>query len=89
MDPLDDTYPELEKAETELATGIQAGRLARLENKAEQKARLGTIITALKKQEGLIDEFDAGLWGSMVKFVTVGRSKEITVTFRDGTEIMA
>ena len=53
-----------------------------------QRARLGTFLTALKKQEGVIDEFDAGLWGSMVKFVTVGRDKEITVTFRDGTEIM-
>lgn len=27
------------------------------------------------------------LWGSMVEFITVGRDKEITVTFRDGTEI--
>ena len=26
----------------------------------------------------IIDEFDAGLWGNMVKFVTVGRNKEIT-----------
>ena len=56
--------------------------------KGMQRARLGTFLTALKKQEGVIDEFDAGLWGSMVKFVTVGRDKEITVTFRDGTEIM-
>ena len=54
-----------------------------------QKARLGTFLTELKKQEGLIDEFDAGLWGSMVKFVTIGKNKEITVTFRDGTEIRA
>lgn len=29
----------------------------------------------------------ASLWGSMAEFVTVGRNKEITVTFRDGTEI--
>ena len=56
--------------------------------KGMQRARLGTFLTALKKQEGVIDEFDAGLWGSMVKFVVVGRNKEITVTFRDGTEIM-
>ena len=27
--------------------------------------------------------------GSMVEFVTVGRDKEITVTFRDGSEIKA
>lgn len=36
-----------------------------------------------------ISEFDGSLWGGMVEFVTVGRNKEITVTFRDGTEIPA
>ena len=57
--------------------------------KGKQKARLGAFISALKKQEGIIDEFTPDLWGSLVDFVTVGRKKEIKVTFRDGTEIMA
>ena len=57
--------------------------------KGKQKARLGAFITALKKQEGIVDEFTPDLWGSMVDFITVGRKKEIKVTFRDGTEIMA
>ena len=57
--------------------------------KGKQKARLGAFISALKKQEGIIDEFTPDLWGSMVDFITVGRKKEIKVTFRDGTEIMA
>ena len=57
--------------------------------KGKQKARLGAFISALKNQEGIIDEFTPDLWGSMVDFVTVGRKKEIKVTFRDGTEIMA
>ena len=57
--------------------------------KGKQKARLGAFISALKKQEGIIDEFTPDLWGSMVDFITVGRTKEIKVTFRDGTEIMA
>ena len=30
-----------------------------------------------------------GARGFMVKYVTVGRNKEMTVTFRDGTEIQA
>ena len=47
--------------------------------KGKQKARLGAFI----------DEFTPELWGSMVDFITVGRKKEIKVTFRDGTEIMA
>ena len=38
---------------------------------------------------GTIGEFDGSLWGSMVEFVTVGRNKEITFTFRDNTEIQA
>ena len=57
--------------------------------KGKQKARLGAFISALKKQEGNIDEFTPDLWGSMVDFVTVGRKKGIKVTFWDGTEIMA
>ncbi len=65
------------------------GVIAAITEKGLQKARLGTFISALKKQDCIIDEFDAGLWGSMVECVTVGRNKEITVTFRDGTEIMA
>lgn len=36
-----------------------------------------------------MSEFDGSLWGSMVEFVTVGRNKEITVTFRDGSEMLA
>ena len=36
-----------------------------------------------------VSDFDGSLWGGMVEFVTVGRDKEITVTFRDGTEILA
>jgi hypothetical protein len=47
------------------------------------------FIRVLKSQDGTISEFDSSLWGSMVEFITVGRCKEITVTFRDGTEIQA
>ena len=32
---------------------------------------------------------DRGARGFMVKYVTVGRKKEMAVTFRDGTEIQA
>lgn len=36
-----------------------------------------------------LTEFDEQLWSSIVDFVTVGRGKEITITFRDGTEMKA
>jgi hypothetical protein len=57
--------------------------------KEAQSERLLNFIRVLKFQDGTISEFDSSLWGSMVEFTTVGRSKEITVTFRDGTEIQA
>ena len=57
--------------------------------KETQSERLSDFIKVLKAQDGTISEFDGSLWGSMVEFVTVGRDKAITVTFRDGTEILA
>lgn len=57
--------------------------------KEAQDERLANFIKVLKAQDGAISEFDGSLWGSMVEFITVGRDKEITVTFRDGTEIQA
>lgn len=57
--------------------------------KNAQNERLSQFIKNLKAQDGIITEFDDRLWGDMVDFVTVGRKKEIVVTFRDGTEIQA
>jgi hypothetical protein len=55
--------------------------------KEAQSQRLADFIQVLKAQDGTILGFDGKLWGSMVEFVMVGRKKELTVTFRDGTEI--
>ena len=68
-------------AYNQLVTAISA--------KEAQSERLADFIKVLKDQDGTISEFDGSLWGSMIEFVTVGRDKEITVTFRDGTEIQA
>lgn len=57
--------------------------------KDAQSQRLADFIETLKKQDGVISEFDARLWGLMVDYVTVGRKKEMVFTFRDGTEITA
>jgi hypothetical protein len=57
--------------------------------KEAQSERLLNFIRVLKSQDGTISEFDSSLWGSMGEFTTGGRSKKITVTFRDGTEIQA
>lgn len=55
--------------------------------KEAQSQRLADFIQVLKAQDGTILGVDGKLWGSMVEFVMVGRKKELTVTFRDGTEI--
>ena len=57
--------------------------------KEAKSARLADFISLMKSQKGVISEFDIWLWSSTVEFVTVGRNKEITVTFRDGTKILA
>ena len=63
--------------------------IAAISAKEAQSARLETFIKALREQDGAIEDFDDSLWGSMVESVTVGREKEMTVAFRDGTEIQA
>ncbi|MCD7723351.1 MAG: recombinase family protein, partial [Clostridiales bacterium] len=57
--------------------------------KEAQGERLKNFIQTLKEQDGAIREFDSALWGSMVEYITVGKKKELTVTFRNGTEIQA
>ena len=45
--------------------------------KVFSKPRRGTVVT----------EFDEGLWGTLVDFMTVYSKEDISVTFKDGTEI--
>ena len=55
--------------------------------KEAQSERLALFIKCLKEQSGLVAEFDSQLWASMVECVIVGADKDITVVFRDGTEV--
>lgn len=57
-----------------------------IEQKKAQSEKMKIFIQTLKDMEGVITEFDDGLWGSLVDFITIGR-KERTVTFKDGTVI--
>ena len=66
---------QYDKVETEIA------------DKMARREKLAGFIRLLKRQESSLSEFDEHLWGCLVDFVTVGRDKEMTVTFRDGTEI--
>lgn len=56
------------------------------EARHEQMVRL---ITVLKDQTGIISEFDDALWISLVEKIVVKRKDDVTVVFKDGTEIKA
>ena len=55
--------------------------------KEAQSERLAGFIKRLKVQTDPVAEFDSQLWSSMVECVTVGMDKDMTVVFRDGTEV--
>lgn len=59
---------------------------AKIEQKEARGERILQFIKILRKQDGIITEFDEALWGSMVEFVTIGKASR-SVTFKDGTEI--
>ncbi len=48
---------------------------------------LNSFSKELRKQENILTEFDEGLWGSLVDFMTVHSKENIEVTFKDGTTI--
>ncbi len=74
-------YDETKSRYNQVASTISA--------KEMQRVKLVYFTNELKGQHGLLHVFDCGLWTSLGDYVTVGRNKEITVTFRDGTEIQA
>ena len=50
------------------------------------KSRYDAIVEAIEEKQP-ITEFDAGMCGSMVEYITVDKDKNMTVTFKDGSEI--
>jgi hypothetical protein len=48
---------------------------------------LEAFAEALESQSKRLTEFDEGLWGTLVDFMTVYSKEDISVTFKDGTEI--
>ena len=53
------------------------------------KSRIFDVfIKELKKQQGLVTEFDENLWCSLVESMTVYSKEKIVVRFKNGTEIV-
>ena len=51
--------------------------------------QMGRFITVLREQNGVLIEFDEGLWSSLVEKLLVKSKTDVTVVFKDGTEIKA
>ena len=58
-----------------------------IEEKQAHYEKLGIFIDTLEKHGEPITEFDAGMWGSMVEYITVDKDKKMTVTFKDGSGV--
>lgn len=57
---------------------------------SEQHAKYGRLeafAKAIRSQGNEVVEFDEGLWGTLVDYVTVYSKEKVSVTFMDGTEI--
>lgn len=53
-----------------------------------RRDKLENYICCLRKQEGLISEFDEQLWYSLVDHITVYGKNDMKVAFKDGTVIV-
>jgi len=87
QDDYDQNYNELvsryEAAKTQYDKTCEA-----IQYRKARSRQMDSFIKELRDQD-LIKEFDARLWGSLVDFITVYSKDDIRVTFKDGTEIRA
>lgn len=87
QDDYDRNYNELvsryEAAKTQYDKNCEA-----IQYRKARSRQMDSFIQELRNQD-LIKEFDARLWGSLVDFITVYSKDDIRVTFKDGTEIRA
>lgn len=62
---------------------------ATISEKDAKYEQMGRFITVLKAQTELITEFDDVLWSSLAEKIVVESKDDVTVVFKDGTEIKA
>ena len=58
-----------------------------IESKKAQRELFKGFIRTLEKQDGLIEEFDAGISSSLVQEVVVNAKDDIRFSFKNGFEI--
>lgn len=85
QDDYDRNYNELvsryEAAKTQYDKNCEA-----IQYRKARSRQMDSFIQELRNQD-LIKEFDARLWGSLVDYVMVGVDGSMTVVFRDGTKV--
>lgn len=83
---------EYEKRYTDLTARYEAAKVkydaaaAKIEQKNAKRELFKGFIRALEKQETLIDEFEPGLWCSLVQEVVIKAKDDITFIFKNGFE---
>ena len=78
----DDVVKRYENAKTAYEETVR-----KIEAQTVKASMLTSFSRELRKQESVLEEFDEGLWGTLVDFMTVHSRKDIEVTFKDGTTI--
>ena len=58
-----------------------------IESKKAQRGLFKGFIRALEKQGALVEEFDEGLWSSLVQEVIVKAKDDIVFIFKNGFEV--
>lgn len=58
-----------------------------IESKKAQRELFRGFIRALEKQGALVEEFDEGLWSSLVQEVIVKAKNDIVFKFKNGFEV--
>lgn len=75
MKRYEDTKTAYEKTVEEIAT------------RKNKDSTLSSFAKTLRKQENILDDFDEGLWGTLVENMTVHGKDNIEVLFKNGTVI--
>ena len=58
----------------------------RLERNAKRE-NIEAFILTLERGQGILTEFDEGLWNATIEFVTIHSEHDISFTFKDGMEL--
>ena len=58
-----------------------------IESKKAKRELFKGFIRTLEKQDGLIEEFDAGIWSSLAQEVIIKGKDDITFIFKNGYEV--